>query len=326
MTVVSNGHVDLPSAKFTIPQSRFQSAIRSGDFVVTAEVMPPKGGDPSHMMEMAAHLKDWVHAVNVTDGSRAVLRMSSLACSVLLKQAGIEPICQMTGRDRNAIALQSDLMGAHALGVRNVLALTGDPIKAGDHIKSKPVHELESIRLLRVIRQLNGGMDYNDKEMKDGALSIFPGGAVDPQAKSWSGMQSRFEKKLEAGAQFFQSQLISDFDKLEKFMDQVAVGCDRPILAGIFLLKSAKNAAFINRCVPGVNIPQHIIDRLDKANKPLQEGIKIAAEQVQAARQLCQGVHMMAVKREDLIPQILETAGVEPQAKKQPIGTLSAVG
>ena len=326
MTVVSNGHVDLPSAKFTIPQSRFQSAIRSGDFVVTAEVMPPKGGDPSHMMEMAAHLKDWVHAVNVTDGSRAVLRMSSLACSVLLKQAGIEPICQMTGRDRNAIALQSDLMGAHALGVRNVLALTGDPIKAGDHIKSKPVHELESIRLLRVIRQLNGGMDYNDKEMKDGALSIFPGGAVDPQAKSWSGMQSRFEKKLEAGAQFFQSQLISDFDKLEKFMDQVAVGCDRPILAGIFLLKSAKNAAFINRCVPGVNIPQHIIDRLDKADKPLQEGIKIAAEQVQAARQLCQGVHMMAVKREDLIPQILETAGVEPQAKKQPIGTLSAVG
>ncbi|MGD1867451.1 MAG: methylenetetrahydrofolate reductase [Phormidesmis sp.] len=326
MTVVSNGHVDLPSAKFTIPQSRFQSAIRSGDFVVTAEVMPPKGGDPSHMMEMAAHLKDWVHAVNVTDGSRAVLRMSSLACSVLLKQAGIEPICQMTGRDRNAIALQSDLMGAHALGVRNVLALTGDPIKAGDHIKSKPVHELESIRLLRVIRQLNGGMDYNDKEMKDGALSSFPGGAVDPQAKSWSGMQSRFEKKLEAGAQFFQSQLISDFDKLEKFMDQVAVGCDRPILAGIFLLKSAKNAAFINRCVPGVNIPQHIIDRLDKANKPLQEGIKIAAEQVQAARQLCQGVHMMAVKREDLIPQILETAGVEPQAKKQPIGTLSAVG
>ncbi|MEL7143608.1 MAG: methylenetetrahydrofolate reductase, partial [Cyanobacteria bacterium J06573_11] len=265
-------------------ESRLQTAIKENKFVVTAEVMPPKGGDPSHMLEMAAQLKPWVHAVNVTDGSRAVLRMSSLACSVLLKQAGIEPICQMTGRDRNAIALQSDLMGAHALGIRNVLTLTGDPIKAGDHPKSKAVHELESIRLLRLIRQLNNGTDYNEKEMKDGRLAIFPGAAVDPQARSWSGMQSRFEKKLEAGAQFFQSQLISDFDKLETFMDQVAVGCDRPILAGIFLLKSAKNAAFINRCVPGVDIPDHIINRLDKADDPLREGMKIAAEQVRAAR------------------------------------------
>ncbi len=311
MNPVSNGSGNLSATAPITPTSRFQSAIRAGDFIVTAEVMPPKGGDPSHMLEMANHLKDWVHAVNVTDGSRAVLRMSSLACSVLLKQAGIEPICQMTGRDRNAIALQSDLMGAHALGVRNVLALTGDPIKAGDHIKSKPVHELESIRLLRVIHQLNSGIDYNDLDMKDGALSIFPGGAVDPQSTSWSGMQSRFDKKLEAGAQFFQSQLISDFDKLEKFMDQVAVGCDRPILAGIFLLKSAKNAAFINRCVPGVNIPEHIIDRLGKAEDPLHEGMKIAAEQVQAAKQLCQGVHMMAVRREDLIPQILDMAGIQ---------------
>lgn len=295
------------------PSSRLRTAIQSKDFIITAEVMPPKGGNPTHMLEMAAHLKPWVHAVNVTDGSRAVLRMSALACSVLLKQVGVEPICQMTGRDRNAIALQGDLMGAHALGIRNVLALTGDPLKAGDHPKSKSVHELESIRLLRVIRQLNAGVDYNDKEMKDGALDIFTGAAVDPQAKSWSGMQSRFNKKVEAGAQFFQSQLISDFDQLAKFMDEVAAGCDRPILAGIFLLKSAKNAAFINRCVPGVNIPDHIIDRLAAAKDPLYEGMKIAAEQVRAARQLCQGVHMMAVRREDLIPQILEMAGVEPQ-------------
>jgi methylenetetrahydrofolate reductase (NADPH) len=293
--------------------TRFRQAIHAGEFVVTAEVMPPKGGDPSHMLEMAAHLKDWVHAVNVTDGSRAVLRMSSLACSVLLKQAGIEPICQMTGRDRNAIALQADLMGAHALGIRNLLALTGDPLKAGDHPKSRPVHELESIRLLRLVSNLNQGSDYNDKPMSDGALDIFAGAAVDPQSASWSGLQSRFEKKVAAGAQFFQSQLISDFDRLEKFMDNIAAGCDRPILAGIFLLKSAKNAAFINRCVPGVNIPDHLIERLAAAADPLQEGVKIAAEQVQAARHLCQGVHIMAVKREDLIPQILETAGLKPQ-------------
>ncbi|MEM9088071.1 MAG: methylenetetrahydrofolate reductase [Cyanobacteria bacterium P01_F01_bin.53] len=307
-------------------ESKLKSAIRSGEFLVTAEVMPPKGGDPSHMLEMAGHLRDWVHAVNVTDCSRAVLRMSSLACSVLLKQAGIEPICQMTGRDRNAIAMQADLMGAHALGIRNVLTLTGDPVKAGDHPKARPVYELESIRLLKLIGKLNAGSDYNDKAMPDGPLDIFAGAAVDPQCPSWSGLKSRFDKKLAAGAQFFQSQLISDFDKLGKFMDEIAVGGDKPILAGIFLLKSAKNAAFINRCVPGVDIPQHIIDRLDKAADPLHEGMAIAAEQVRAARELCQGVHMMAVRREDLIPQILEMAGVEPQVKREPVELLSTVG
>lgn len=329
MSVVANGRArnGLHAVKTNKNNSRLRAAIRAGnEFLVTAEVMPPKGGDPSHMLEMAGHLKDWVHAVNVTDGSRACLRMSSLACSVLLKQAGVEPICQMTGRDRNAIALQADLMGAHALGIHNLLALTGDPVKAGDHPKSKSVHELESIRLLRVIRQLNSGTDYNEKELKDGNLDIFAGAAVDPQAKSLSGLKSRFEKKLDAGAQFFQSQLISDFDRLEMFMDEVAAGCDRPILAGIFLLKSAKNAAFINRCVPGVNIPDHIITRLEQAKDPLQEGMKIAAEQVQAARQLCQGVHMMAVRREDLIPQILEMAGVEPQVKSWPVRAMTATG
>ena len=328
---LSNGVLpDNLANSLTQPRSRrLRQAIQAKEFVVTAEVMPPKGGDPSHMLAMAAHLQPWVHAVNVTDGSRAVLRMSSLACAVLLKQAGIEPICQMTGRDRNAIALQADLMGAHALGIHNVLALTGDPLKAGDHPKAKPVHELESIRLLQVIHQLNGGTDYNNSVLTDGCLDIFPGAAIDPQSPSWSGLQSRFEKKLAAGAQFFQSQLISDFDRLEKFMDNLAVGCDRPILAGIFLLKSAKNAAFINRCVPGVTIPQHIIDRLDKASDPLQEGIKIAAEQVQAARDLCQGVHMMAVRREDLIPQILELAGVEPQIdphQPTPTALISVMG
>ena len=323
MNIASNGQNGSQIA--IAPQHRLRNAICSGEFIVTAEVMPPKGGDPAHMMEMAGHLKDWVHAVNVTDGSRAVLRMSSLACSVLLKQAGIEPICQMTGRDRNAIAIQADLMGAHALGLKNILTLTGDPIKAGDHPKGKSVHELDSIRMLRLIRLLNGGSDFNEKSMSDGPLDIFAGAAVDPQSRSWSGLQSRFEKKLAAGAQFFQSQLISDFDKLEKFMDEIAAGCDRPILAGIFLLKSAKNAAFINRCVPGVDIPQHIIDRLERAEDPLREGMKIAAEQVQAARQLCQGVHMMAVRREDLIPEILEMAGVEPQSVRSPVEALAAV-
>ncbi|MFW9257282.1 5,10-methylenetetrahydrofolate reductase [Nostoc sp. KVJ20] len=296
----------------THSHTAFRRAVQAGEFLVTAEVAPPKGGDPAHMIQMAATLKGRVHAVNVTDGSRAVLRMSSLMASVILSQNGIEPICQIACRDRNRIGLQADLMGAHALGIHNILALTGDPVKAGDHPDAKAVFDLEAVRLLQLIRKMNQGVDCNEKPLTDGALDLFVGAAVDPQCKSWSGLQSRFERKIEAGAQFFQSQLITDFERLEKFMDTIAAGYKKPILAGIFLLKSAKNAQFINRCVPGVNIPQHIIDRLAKAKDPFEEGIKIAAEQVQIARQLCQGVHMMAVKREDAIAPILDLAGVAP--------------
>lgn len=294
------------------PLTTFRKAAQAGDFLITAEVAPPKGCDPTHMLEMAHRLKGRVHAINVTDGSRAVLRMSSLVASAILRQNGIEPICQIACRDRNVIGLQGDLMGAEALGIHNILALTGDPVKAGDHPNARPVFELESVRLLQLIEKMNAGFDANEKSLTDGATNLFVGAAVDPQSGSLSGLQRRFERKLAAGAQFFQSQLISDFDRLEKFMSQVAVGCNKPLLAGIFLLKSAKNAQFINRCVPGVQIPDDLIERLERASDPLQEGVKIAAEQVQLARHLCQGVHMMAVKREDLIPQILDLAGIPP--------------
>ena len=291
--------------------SIFQTAIKNQEFIVTAEVAPPKGGDPSHMLEMAKLLKGRVHGVNITDGSRAVLRMSPLAASVLLLQAGVEPICQVACRDRNRIGLQADLMGAHALGIYNILALTGDPVKAGDHPEAKPVFDLEAVRLLQIIEKLNQGMDTHEKPLTDGKLNLFAGAAVDPQSGSWSGLQSRFDRKLAAGAQFFQSQLITDFDRLAKFMEQIAAGCNKPVLAGIFLLKSAKNAEFINRNVPGVHIPAEIIDRLAQAKDPLQEGIIIAAEQVKMAQELCQGVHMMAVRREDLIPQVLDLAEIK---------------
>ncbi|MGK7924505.1 MAG: methylenetetrahydrofolate reductase [Spirulina sp.] len=290
----------------------FRKAVEKKEFLITAEVMPPKGGNVAHTLDMARLLKGRVHAVNVTDGSRAVLRMAALAVSALLVREGIEPICQFACRDRNAIAMQADLMGAHALGIRNILALTGDPIKAGDHKKSKSVFEFESVRLLKAIDRLNHGLDLNEKSLPNEPLDLFAGAAVDPQSKSWSGLQRRFERKLQAGAQFFQSQLITDFDRLDKFMEQIAVGTDKPILAGIFLLKSAKNAKFINRNVPGVDIPPEIIDRLAAAENPLQEGVRIAAEQVKFARNLCHGVHLMAVKREDLIPKILDLAEIDP--------------
>ncbi|MBD1909689.1 MULTISPECIES: methylenetetrahydrofolate reductase [unclassified Leptolyngbya] len=295
--------------------SRFRAAAQAGEFLVTAEVMPPKGGDPSHMLEMGCLLKDWVHGVNVTDGSRAVMRMSSLVASALLLQNGIEPIFQIACRDRNRIALQADLIGAQALGIRNVLALTGDPVAAGDHPEAKPVFDLESVRLIRLIHRLNAGEDCNGKPLTNQATTLFPGAAVDPQCNSLSGLQRRFERKVEAGAQFFQSQLISDFERFEKFMDKIAAPYNVPVLAGIFLLKSAKNALFINKNVPGVTIPDHIIERLEKAQDPLAEGVAIAAEQVQSARDLCQGVHLMAVRREDLIPAILEKAGIKPIAE-----------
>jgi methylenetetrahydrofolate reductase (NADPH) len=264
------------------------------------------------MLEQAMLLKGRVHAVNITDGSRAVMRMSSLAAAVILQQHGIEPICQMACRDRNRIALQADLMGAHALGIQNILALTGDPVKAGDYPNIKAVFDLESVRLLQTIGKLNAGMDANDKLLPDGATQLLAGAAVDPQLASWSGLQSRFERKIEAGAQFFQSQLIVDFERLEKFMTQIAAPYGKPVLAGIFLLKSAKNAQFINRNVPGVAIPDAMIERLERSAEPLKEGIAIAAEQVRLARDLCQGVHIMAVKREDLIPSILDQAGIAP--------------
>lgn len=290
--------------------SNFRHAVENKEFLITAELTPPKGGNPWRMLEAASLLKNRVHAMNITDGSRAVLRMSSVAASAILFQAGIEPICQVACRDRNVIGLQADLMGAYALGIRNILALTGDPIKSGDHPEARSVFELESVRLLKLIKQLNSGLDHNSKLLSDDCLDLFPGAAVDPQCNSWSGLQRRFERKLEAGAQFFQSQLITDFERLDKFMNQIAASSDKPILAGIFLLKSAKNAQFINKNVPGVHIPDDIIKRLADAADPLQEGVKIAAEQVQLAKQLCHGVHLMAVKREDLIVEILDLAEI----------------
>ncbi|MEM9772269.1 MAG: methylenetetrahydrofolate reductase [Cyanobacteria bacterium P01_D01_bin.73] len=301
------------------PLTRLRDASQAGDFLVTAEVMPPKGSSPSHMVAMAELLKPWTHGVNITDGSRAVLRMSSLASAVLLQQRGIEPIYQLTCRDRNRIALQGDLMGAHALGIRNVLALTGDPVKAGDQPDAKAVYDFESVKLLTAIAKLNGGEDWQGKPLPDGPTDLFAGAAVDPQIKSWSALQRRFEKKLAAGAEFFQSQLISDFDRLATFMDKIAIPCGKPVLAGVFLLKSAKNAMFLNRCVPGVTIPDATIERLAQAQDPLREGMAIAAEQVQLAREMCQGVHMMAVRREDLIPEILAMAGIQPMVSTPPL-------
>jgi len=292
---------------------RLQQALEAGDFALTAEVMPPRGGEIKRTLEHAALLKDWVHAVNVTDGSRAVMRMSSLAVCRLLLDAGVEPVWQQACRDRNRIGLQADLLGAHALGIRNILCLTGDPVRAGDQPQARPVNELESVRLLQQVAAFNRGEDPVDGPLPDGPTDLFAGAAADPQSPSWSGLSSRIRRKQKAGARFVQTQMVMDEDCLKRFVDEITAPLGLPVLAGVFLLKSAKNAAFINRVVPGACIPQSIIDRLAAASNPADEGITIAAEQVSRYAKTCQGVHLMAVKAEERIPLILDRAGFSPR-------------
>jgi methylenetetrahydrofolate reductase (NADPH) len=291
-----------------------QQALAAGDLAITAEVTPPRGGDPARTLAAAVALRGLVHAVNVTDGSRAVMRMSSIATCRLLHEAGIEPVLQMTCRDRNRIALQADLLGAHALGLRNLLCLTGDPVRAGDQPAARAVNELEAVRLLQLVDQLNAGLDPVSGTLPDGGTAFFAGAAADPQSPSRSGLVARLRRKQQAGARFVQTQMVSDADALRRFVDEIASPLGLPVLAGVFLLKSAKNAAFINRVVPGANIPQGLIDRLAAAANPAAEGIAIAAEQVARYSQIAQGVHLMAIKAEERIPEILRQAGVAPLA------------
>jgi methylenetetrahydrofolate reductase (NADPH) len=289
-----------------------QRALAKGEAALTAEVMPPRGGDPSRSLEAAGALRGWVHAVNVTDGSRAVMRMSSLALCRLLLDVGIEPVLQLACRDRNRIALQAELLGAHALGLRNLLCLTGDPVRAGDQPGARPVNELEAVRLLQLVQQFNAGQDPVQGLLPDGPTALFAGAAADPQSSSWSGLKSRLVRKKEAGARFVQTQMVSDAEALKRFVGELAGPLDLPVLAGVFLLKSARNAVFINRVVPGANIPQGVIDRLAAAADPAAEGEAIAAEQVVSYLEIAQGVHLMAIKAEERIPAILQRAGLAP--------------
>jgi methylenetetrahydrofolate reductase (NADPH) len=289
---------------------KLAQALESGQFTITAEVTPPRGGDVTRTLEAAAALKGLVHAVNVTDGSRAVMRMSSLAVCRLLLDQGIEPVLQLTCRDRNRIALQAELLGAHALGIPNVLCLTGDPVRAGDQPEARPVNELEAVRLLKLVASLNAGADPVKGVLPDGGIQLFCGAAADPHSPSWSGLASRVRRKAEAGARFLQTQMVMHPDALKRFVEEITGPLGLPVLAGVFLLKSARNAQFINRVVPGAAIPDHLIDRLAAAADPAAEGVAIAAEQISSYASIAQGVHLMAVKAEERIPQILKLAGV----------------
>lgn len=290
----------------------FKSALESGKFTVTAEVGPPKGTDISKILHEAEELKGKVDALNVTDNQSAVMRISSMSFCKLLLDMGQEPILQMTCRDRNRIGLQSDLLGASILGIRNVLCMTGDHPNAGDHKEAKPVYDIESVQLLNIVKALNSGKDMMGNEMK-GRTDYYQGAVVTPEAVPLEPQLMKFEKKVNAGANFFQTQAIYDIDKFREFMEY-AQKFPVKILAGLVLLKSAGMANFMNKFVPGITVPQELIDELKEAGKEkaLDAGIDIMARHIKQLKdeKICDGVHIMAIGAEDKVPLIMERAGL----------------
>jgi methylenetetrahydrofolate reductase (NADPH) len=289
----------------------FREALDSGKFLVTAEIGPAKGTETAVILEDAELIKGKVDAINVTDLQSSVMRLGSMAVCHLLKDRGIDPILQMTCRDRNMLALQSDLLSAWVLGVRNVLALTGDHPTLGDHPQAMPVFDLDSVGLLKTIGRLNEGYDMAGNQLK-GAPNFFPGAVVNPGADTQAALELqliKMEKKIEAGAKFFQTQGIYDLDLFEKFMKRIE-GFKTTVMGGIILLKSAGMARFMNKNVAGVFVPEPLIKEMETTKDKAKTGIEIAARLVKGMKDLCQGVHIMAIGLEKRIPMVLEEAGL----------------
>jgi len=285
-----------------------RDALKNGKFVVTAEVGPAKGTDVTEFLENAELLKGRVTAVNVTDQQSAVMRLSSLAGCILLKEKGLEPVLQMTCRDRNRIALQSDLLTASALGFENVLCLTGDYVTLGDHPHAKPVFDLDSVSLLQAAKDLEGGKDISGNELK-GSPKFLLGACVTPGADPLGPQLLKLERKVKAGAEFVQTQAIYEPNKFEAFMKE-AKKLNIPIMVGIVLLRSAAMARFMNKNVAGIHVPDSLIDEIDKAEDKAKKGIEIAARLINDMKGMCQGAHIMAIGLEHRVPAILDAAGL----------------
>jgi methylenetetrahydrofolate reductase (NADPH) len=287
-----------------------KSALAAKQFVITCEIGPPKGTDTTEIKENAELLHGKVTAANVTDQQGAVMRLGSMATSYLIKQAGLDPIYQETCRDRNRIALQSDLLSAWVLGIENVLCLTGDLPSLGDHPQAKGVFDLDSVQLLQAVGKLNEGSDMVGNALK-GKTDFFPGAVVNPGVTGATlEMQIiKMEKKVKAGARFFQTQGIYEPDKFAQFMKRVeSLGV--PILAGVIPLKSAGMAKFMNKNVAGVFVPEELINRMAKAEDKAKTGIEMAGALIKDLKDICQGVHIMAIGWEKKVPAIIEAAGL----------------
>jgi methylenetetrahydrofolate reductase (NADPH) len=290
----------------------FKKALDSGKFVTTCEVAPPKGIS----LEKTAHhielLKDKVDAINLTDHQSSVMRYPSLGAALLTKEIGAEPILQMTCRDRNRLALQADLLFAASRGIRNVLCLTGDSVMLGDHKQAKGVFDLDSSQLVAAIRGLEKGKDMGGNDL-DGEVSYCAGAIVTPEADPLPPQLIKFEKKIEAGAEFIQTQAVYDMEKFQSFMEY-ARQFPVKILAGIILLTSAPMARFMNKNIAGVSVPQPLIDEMASAPKGtvLTKGIEIAGRMIRQIHEekICDGVHIMAIGKEELVPEIMAAAGI----------------
>jgi 5,10-methylenetetrahydrofolate reductase len=282
--------------------SLLSEQLADGRFVVTAEIAPPKGTNLGQAFAEARKLVG-VTAVNVTDNQGANMRLSSLALAARLQQSGIETILQLTCRDRNRMALQSDLLGAASFGIENLLLLSGDHSKFGDQPDARPVFDLDSVQLLDMTAGLMAGVDMVGKPL-DGAPQFFPGAAASPAAEPFELMFRKVAKKVESGARFFQTQAVFERWALERFSAAMQP-LDVPVIAGVLLVRSGKMARFLNDNIPGVQVPDELVERLERASDPVAEGVAIARETVAWARELCQGVHLMTLGHEDKIPAIL---------------------
>jgi len=273
------------------------------------EVNPPKGTDLADILAAVQKIKGLVDAVNVTDGSGAIMRACSLAVAAAVLEAGSDPVLQMTCRDRNRLALQADLLGAAILGIRNVLLLTGDDPKAGDHPEAKPVFDINSATLMQVAKGLSDGKDMAGKELA-GVPRFCIGAAADPGAKDLEVEIQKFQAKINGGAQFFQTQAVFDAAKLRDFMKR-AKPFGKPVLAGILLVKSAKMARYMNEHVWGIHVPEPLIERFERAADKRAECVAVTVELIRAVRESADGIHLYALGWEDLVPDILKQVEVE---------------
>jgi len=292
--------------------STFKQVLQSGKFIVTSEVAPPKGTNLEKMIHHINLLKKRVDAMNITDHQSSVMRFPSLGGALLVKEMGGEPILQMTCRDRNRMALQADLLFAASRGINNVLCLTGDSVILGDHKEAKSVFDLDSSQLLAAIRGLEKGKDLGGNTL-DGGVSFCAGAIVTPEANPLEPQLIKFEKKVEAGAEFIQTQAVYDLDSFKDFM-KYARQFPVKVLAGIILLTSAPMARFMNKNVAGVNVPQELIEEMASApkGKALAKGIEIAGRMIKRIydEKMCDGVHIMAIGKEELVPEIISSAGL----------------
>lgn len=289
----------------------FKEKIQSGKFLVTSEIGPPKGVDTVHLLEDAELIRGRVDAINVTDLQSSVMRLGSLAVCSLLKQKGFEPIFQLTCRDRNRLALQSDLLSAAALGIENVLALTGDHPKLGDHPDAKPVFDLDSVQLLQVVKKLQAGSDMKENKLDGPPPKFCPGAVVNPGADPIEPQIIKMEKKIQAGAEFFQTQAIYDIKLFESFLNKIK-HLKTTILAGIVLLKSAGMAKYMNENVAGVNVPENLIDEMASVSKEdrAKKSVEISGRLIKELKPLCQGIHIMPIGWDKKVPLVIEAGGL----------------